>query len=107
MPVYDLRNNETGEEWEERLSYDDMKTLTADGKIVLVYNKFPGVVHATGSDGGGKVPDHFKEVMSRVAEQNPNTPVAEKWGSKSIKEVKTRDAVDKARKKAGGSLMTP
>ena len=107
MPVYDLRNNETGEEWEERLSYDDMKALTADGKIVLVYNKFPGVVHATGSGGGGKVPDHFKEVMSRVAEQNPNTPVAEKWGSKSIKEVKTRDAVDKARKKAGGSLMTP
>jgi hypothetical protein len=46
-------------------------------------------------------------VMSRVAEQNPNTPIAEKYGSKTIKDVKIRDAVDKARKKAGGSLMTP
>jgi hypothetical protein len=33
--------------------------------------------------------------------------VAEKYGSKSIKDVKVREAVDKARKKAGGSLMTP
>ena len=105
MPVYDFRNNETGEEWEDKMSYDDMKALTADGKIVILYKQM-NFVHAAGSDGGGKVPDHFKEVMSRVAEQNPNTPVAEKWGSKSIKDVKTRDAVEKARKKAGGSLMT-
>lgn len=106
MPVYDFRNNETGEEWEEKMSYDDMKTLTADGKIVILYKKI-NFVHGVGSDGGGKVPDHFKEVMSRVAEQNPNTPVAEQWGSKSIKDVKTREAVDKARKKAGGSLVGP
>lgn len=106
MPVYDLMNTQTGEEWEEKMSYEDMKELTADGTVRIVYKKV-NFVHSTGSDGGGKVPDHFKEVMSRVAEQNPNTPVAEKYGSKSIKEVKTRDAVEKARKKAGGSLMTP
>jgi hypothetical protein len=106
MPVYDLRNNETGEEWEQSMSYDDMKTLTADGNVVILYKKV-NFVHSAGSDGGGKVPDHFKEVMSRVAEQNPNTPIAEKYGSKTIKDVKIRDAVDKARKKAGGSLMTP
>jgi len=105
MPVYDLRNNETGEEWEQSMSYDDMKTLTADGNVVILYKKV-NFLHSAGSE-GGKVPDHFKEVMSRVAEQNPNTPVAEKYGSKSIKDVKVREAVDKARKKAGGSLMTP
>jgi len=105
MPVYDLRNNETGEEWEEKMSYDDMKALTADGNVVILYKKV-NFLHAPGSDGGGKVPDHFKEVMSKIAEQNPNSAVAEKWGSKSHKEIKTREAVDKARKKAGGSLMT-
>ena len=106
MPVYDFINTETGEEWEQSMSYDDMKTLTADGNVVILYKKV-NFVHSAGSDGGGKVPDHFKEVMSRVAEQNPNTPIAEKYGSKTIKDVKIRDAVDKARKKAGGSLMTP
>lgn len=104
MPVYDFRNNETGEEWEEKMSYDDMKILTADGTIVIVYKQM-NFVHATGSDGGGKIPDHFKEVMSKISEANPNSPLAEKWGSKSIKDIKTRDAVDKARKKAGGSLV--
>lgn len=104
MPVYDFRNNETGEEWEETISYDDMKKLTSDGKISIVYKKV-NFGHSVGSDGGGKVPDHFKEVMSKIAEANPNSPLAEKYGSKSIKEVKTRDAVEKARKRAGGSLI--
>jgi hypothetical protein len=104
MPVYDFRNNETGEEWEEKMSYDDMKALTEDGKIVILYKQM-NFVHAAGSDGGGKVPDHFKEVMSKISEANPNSPLAEKWGSKSHKEIKTREAVEKARKKAGGSLV--
>ena len=104
MPVYDLMNTETGEEWEEKMSYEEMKELTADGKIQIMYKKI-NFVHAPGSDGGGKIPDHFKEVMAKVAEANPNSAVAEKYGSKSIKDIKTREAVDKARKKAGGSLI--
>ena len=105
MPVYDFLNTETGDEWEEKMSYDDMKSLTADGKIQLLYKKI-NFVHAPGSDGGGKVPDHFKEVMSKVAEANPNSPLAQQYGKKDHKAIKTRDAVEKARKKAGGSLMS-
>ena len=104
MPVYDFRDNETGEEWEQKLSYEEMKELTADGKIQIVY-KTLNLLHAPGSDGGGKVPDHFKEVMSKIAEANPNSPLADQYGSKSHKQVKTREAVDKIRKKAGGSLI--
>ena len=104
MPVYDLMNTETGEEWEETMSYDAMKELTADGKIQIMYKKI-NFVHAPGSDGGGKIPDHFKEVMSKVAEANPNSPLAQQYGKKDHKAIKTRDAVEKARKKAGGSLI--
>lgn len=104
MPVYDLMNTETGEEWEEKMSYEDMKVLTADGKIQIMYKKI-NFLHAPGSDGGGKIPDHFKEVMSRVADANPNSPLADQYGSKSIKDVKTREAVEKVKKKAGGSLI--
>ena len=104
MPVYDLMNTETGEEWEEKMSYEEMKELTADGKIQIMYKKI-NFVHAAGSDGGGKIPDHFKEVMSKVAEANPNSPLAQQYGKKDHKAIKTRDAVEKARKKAGGSLI--
>ena len=43
--------------------------------------------------------------MSKIAEANPNSPVADQYGSKSHKDIKVREAVDKARKKAGGSLI--
>lgn len=104
MPVYDFRNTKTGEEWEDKMSYEEMKELTADGTVQIVYRKV-NFVHAIGSDGGGKVPDHFKEKMAEIAEKNPNSPLAAQYGSKSIKDIKTRDAVEKAKKKAGGSLI--
>jgi hypothetical protein len=104
MPVYDLMNTETGEEWEEKMSYEDMKELTADGKILIMYKKV-NFLHAPGSDGGGKIPDHFKEVMSKIADANPTSPLADQYGSKSHKQVKTREAIEKIRKKAGGSLI--
>lgn len=104
MPVYDFRNEETGEEWEEQMSYDEMKCLTSEGPIRMVYKKV-NFLHAPGSDGGGRVPDHFKEKMAELAERNPNTPLADQYGSKSHKEIKTREAVKKIKKKAGGSLI--
>jgi hypothetical protein len=104
MPIYEFYNPETEEQWETKMSYEEMKQFVADNpQLHQIFQM--NFAHASGSDGGGKVPDHFKEVMSRVAEQNPNTPVAEKYGSKSIRDVKTREAIDKARKKAGGSLI--
>jgi hypothetical protein len=42
-----------------------------------------------------KVPDGFKEVLSKVAEAHPTSAIAEKHGRKSIKDVKTREIVKK------------
>jgi hypothetical protein len=47
----------------------------------------------------------MKEILSRIAAANPTSPMAAEYGSKGIKETKTRAAVDKVRKKAGGSLV--
>lgn len=105
MPIYSFHDTETDEIFDKLMKYDEKQPyLDANPNIVEVYLKAPGIIGGRGD--GGKVPDHFKEVMSRVADQNPNTPVAERWGRKSVKEVKTRDVVEKARKKAGGSLMS-
>jgi hypothetical protein len=43
----------------------------------------------------GKVPDGFKEVLSKVAEKHPNSSVADKHGRRSAKEAKTREIVKK------------
>lgn len=104
MPMYEFFNEETGDHWEEMMSYDAMKTFMAENPVVRQIYAL-NMAHAPGSDGGGKVPDNFKEVMSKIAENNPNTPLADQYGSKSVKEVKTRSAVEKAKKRAGGSFL--
>ena len=43
----------------------------------------------------GKVPDGFKEVLSKVAESHKSSSVADKHGRKSSKEIKTKQLVDK------------
>jgi hypothetical protein len=42
-----------------------------------------------------KVPSGFNEVLSKVAEAHPTSPVADRHGKKSIKDVKTREIVKK------------
>jgi hypothetical protein len=43
--------------------------------------------------------------MSKIADANPNSPLAKDYGKKDHKTVKTQEAVAKAKKKAGGSLI--
>ena len=56
------------------------------------------------SETGGelKTDDGFREVLSKIAEQNPNSPMADTYGSKSVKDVNTRQAVKKAVDKSNG-----
>ena len=50
---------------------------------------------STSNSKQGKVPDGFKEVLSKVAEAHPTSTVADRYGKKSIKDVKTRQIVKK------------
>ena len=67
--------------------------------------KVPVAVNLVGGTGDRVRPDSgMKEMLSRIAHANPTTPLAAQYGSKGIKETKTRAAVDKIRTKMGGSL---
>ena len=46
-----------------------------------------------------KVPDGFKEVLSKVADAHPGSQVAKRHARKSIKQVKTEQIVQKHVKK--------
>ena len=92
MPLYDFQDDETGEIWEERMSYEDMKKLTSENpNIKLVYT----TMNIVSGVGGIKNDSGFKDMLSRVADANPSSPLAEKHGSKDIKSVKVREAVNK------------
>ena len=96
MPLYDFRNLSTGEEWEQFMSYDDMKDLTKSGDVIIVY-KTMSIIGGTGDR--VKTDNGFKEVLSKVAEAHPHSALADRHGSKDIKTIKTREIIAKHTKK--------
>jgi len=51
---------------------------------------FDSVNIVGGVDGQRKIDDGFKEVLQKAAQANPNSPLAEKLGGRTIKEMKTQ-----------------
>lgn len=96
MPLYDFRDNRTGEEWEAFMSYDSMKELTQSGDITIVYKNM-AIIGGRGDR--VKTDNGFKEVLSKVAEAHPNSALADRHGSKDNKTIKTREIIAKHKKK--------
>ena len=94
MPTYKFYDHENNQSFEDFLSIDEKdKLLKLNPHIEQVPNGF-AIVSTVGNldsktDGG------FREVMSKIAEQNPLTPLAERYGSRSTRDVKVEQAVKK------------
>ena len=95
MPIYANHNIETGEPeedfWGSWTSFQEYlaenphlaHTITAPALVTGI----AGLTHK--NDSG------FGDMMSRIAHANPTSPLAEKYGDKSAKAHKTREAVKK------------
>ena len=53
------------------------------------------IVSGVSTSTQNRVPDGFKEVLSKVGHHHPNSKVGNEYGDKSIKAVKTREIVRK------------
>lgn len=93
MPRYDFLNNETGEIEEHFMSYTKLDEFKADNPHLKQQVSAPNIVGGTGDrvkrDAG------MNEVLSRIAEKHPNSKLADSHGSKSIKDIKTKQIVKK------------
>jgi hypothetical protein len=54
----------------------------------------------TGDFYGRKTDNTWKEVMAKIGEQNPRSPLADQYRRKSTKEIKTNQILEKHIKKA-------
>jgi hypothetical protein len=102
MPTYSFLNNETGEVFDAFMKIserdDYLKTNPNFSPVVTAPNIVSGVSTSTQY----RVPDGFKEVLSKVAEAHPTSKVGQRYGRKSIKEVKTEQIVKKHVEKITG-----
>ena len=96
MPIYTFENTKTGKVYDEMMTISEMERYLKKNKHIKqkitginIIGGIQGITHKT--DGG------WKENMSRIAEAHPTSPLADRYGKKSIKQVKTREVIKKHR----------
>jgi hypothetical protein len=62
----------------------------------------PAIVSGVSTSTQNRVPDGFKEVLSKVAEAHPASSVADRYGKKSIKQARSDQVVKKHVEKVTG-----
>lgn len=97
MPTYRFLNKETNEEFEDFLSISRKEELLKLNPHIEQVIEAPAFIYR--STNTNKVPEGFNEVLSKVAEAHPESALADRHLKKSIKEVRTREIVDKHYKK--------
>ena len=101
MPTYTFENTKTGKVFDDFMSMADKETyLEQNPHIKQIINKINIVAGVSGrsyrSDQG------WKENMSRIAEAHPTSPLADRYGKKSIKQSKTEQVIQKHRRRKQG-----
>ena len=101
MPTYSFRNKDTGEEWDDIMSWQSsVEYLEKNPHIERFLSGAPSTVHGTGDR--TKTDNGFKEVLSKISDANPSSALASTHGKKDPKSVKVRDIVQKMNNKIGG-----
>ena len=100
MPTYSFINEKTKEEFTEFMSMAEREAFLSDNPhIRQLPSKQMNIVSGTSVNKALRTDDGWREQLARIAEANPNSKLGEQYGAKSVKAVKTRDAVEKWRKK--------
>ena len=95
MPIYTFRDTNTKEEFDIMMSYKDLDAYAeANPEHERVFSA-PAIV--SGVSITGKMDSGFKDVLSKISDAHPNSPLAENHGRRSIKQVQTERAIRKWR----------
>jgi hypothetical protein len=99
MPTYTIENTLTGE------VYDDFMSISAKEALIEANPHLKQIIGAPALVGGTgdrtRPPDGFKQVLSKIAEANPNSGLADTYGGKDKKSAAIRDSLKRVKKKLG------
>jgi len=98
MPIYEFRLKETEEVFEEFFSYqqkiDFLEANPDIEEIIGAPNFVSGIAGVTHKNDSG-----FNDLLNRIGNANPYSPLGQQHADKGIKSTKIREAVNKARNK--------
>ena len=93
MPTYEFLDTNTQEQFEAIMRISEREAYLKENPHIQPVVSAPMIV--TGVSIRDKVPDGFKEVLSKVSEAHPTSPVARRYGRKTIKAARTERVVKK------------
>ena len=99
MPRYDFYNKQEDKYFDEFMSYDEKIEYLKNNPNIesadyLNMNVVSVVTKSEKGDSG------MREVFSKIAEKHPTSPLAERYGKKSIRKIKAKRAYDKHKKRS-------
>ncbi len=97
MPTYVFRDTNTDEIFERFISISNKEAFMKENPHIQQIITPTALVTMSGSL-DGKTDNTWKEVLSKISEQNPSSPLADRYGKKTIKEVKTKEIIHKHQK---------
>jgi hypothetical protein len=95
MPTYTLVNKNTGDEFEEFCTWDELEEFLKKNTDFKQKVSAPALVGDHIGGVGPKVDGGFKENLSRIAEAHPTSALADSYGTKSTKDIKTHQVLRK------------
>ena len=98
MPTYTFFNKKTRKEFTEMMSISEMEEYLDKNhhisQVIVPINIVAGIGSTNIKNDQG-----WKDNMSRIAEAHPTSPLAERYGKKTIKQIKTQQAIAKNKKR--------
>ena len=95
MPTYNFLNIDTGEEFESFMKISEREEYLKSNPNIQSVISAPAIVTGVSTSKQNRVPDGFKEVLSKISEAHPASDLADKHSKKSIKQARTEQIVKK------------
>ena len=101
MPIYTFYNKKTKKEFEDMMSISEMEEYLNKNKHVTQVIKGINIVASVGNR-TMKTDSGFNEVLSKIGEAHPQSALAKQTSKKSIKQIKTEQALAKNKRRLRG-----
>ena len=104
MPTYRFYNSKTKKEYTDLMSISEMEEFIKKKHIKLLPPTQLNIVSSTGTI-DGKTDSGWKEVMSKISEAHPISPLADRYGKRTVKDTQIDRVIKQHRAKKAGKKV--
>ena len=101
MPIYTFYNKRTKKQFDDMMSIAEMESYLKKNKHISQVLTGLNIVASVGNR-TMKTDSGFKDVLSKIGEAHPQSALARQTTKRSIKEIKTQQAVAKNKRRIKG-----